>query len=533
MLRLRRARVGRTAISASSVVRSLRRRSSAGDAPTAGDGLLHPIVLAAIALLVINDQALKRVWPGVVTGKLSDVAGLVFAPLLLVAAAELVASARGRWTGPRTRPVTIAVAAVGLGFAAVKLIPEAEAAWELALGVVQWPVSALADLTAGRGPAPVRSVVSTPDATDLVALPAIWLAHAIGLGRVRRAQTRDGDATQALGGAWWYELGVSVLTVTMLAGAILDGWSHVHDPASLETVLTPSHAVVYVSFALVALLVFAPLLAARLEGRDPIRAVPLGFGWSVVGVVAFGVTGLLDLGWHLLFGLEADTEALLSPTHLGLGATSALIASGPVRAAWLRRDDVRRPAAATWPRFLPALLAVVTIAGVAAFALHPVNLFVDAWPRWPYGRYDATWYAPNLGVAGAIVPTVILFTALLELLRRWPSLPAGTATVLFGGTIAGLTFLHDNQVLVGAPVLGGVLVDLVLLGIPGGPASRRWLVAGLGPALVFAACFVVLSRTGPVAWSAHLIGGTVAIAALTGLTLALLARQPPVPASGD
>ena len=118
---------------------------------------------------------------------------------------------------------------------------------------------------------------------------------------------------------------------------------------------------------------------------------------------------------------------------------------------------------------------------MAAFALHPVNLFVDAWPRWPYGRFDATWYAPNLGIAGAIIPTLLVVIPLLELLRRWPILPAGTATILVGGTMAGLTFLHDGQVLVGAPILGGFLIDLVLLAAPRGaarPLDRRRPRAG-------------------------------------------------------
>jgi hypothetical protein len=179
------------------------------------------------------------------------------------------------------------------------------------------------------------------------------------------------------------------------------------------------------------------------------------------------------------------------------------------------------------------LLAIVAIAGVAAFALHPLNLFVDAWPTWPYGRFDATWYGPNIGIAGAIVPTLIVTIPLLELVRRWPrALPAGTATLLVGGTMAGLTFLHDGQALVGAPVLGGLLVDLVLLAVAG-RRRGRWLVAGLGPALIFAAWFVVLSRTAPVTWTAHLIGGTVAISALTGLVIAFVGRPAAASATAD
>ena len=49
-----------------------------------GDLLLGVVPLAAIALLFLNDHILKAAWPGLVTGKLSDVAGFVFFPFLLV-----------------------------------------------------------------------------------------------------------------------------------------------------------------------------------------------------------------------------------------------------------------------------------------------------------------------------------------------------------------------------------------------------------------------------------------------------------------
>ena len=41
---------------------------------------MHPVALAAIAVLVVNDHVLKSAYPGWLTGKLSDIAGLVFFP---------------------------------------------------------------------------------------------------------------------------------------------------------------------------------------------------------------------------------------------------------------------------------------------------------------------------------------------------------------------------------------------------------------------------------------------------------------------
>ena len=46
----------------------------------------HPIVLAAGALVVLNDYVLREVSPGWLTGKLSDAGFLVVAPVFLAAA---------------------------------------------------------------------------------------------------------------------------------------------------------------------------------------------------------------------------------------------------------------------------------------------------------------------------------------------------------------------------------------------------------------------------------------------------------------
>ena len=48
--------------------------------------LAHPLAVGSLVLLALNDHVLKQAWPGWVTGKLSDLAGLVVAPLVLAVA---------------------------------------------------------------------------------------------------------------------------------------------------------------------------------------------------------------------------------------------------------------------------------------------------------------------------------------------------------------------------------------------------------------------------------------------------------------
>jgi hypothetical protein len=136
---------------------------------------MHPIALAAIALLVINDHVLKQLAPGIVTGKLSDFAGLVFFPLLLAAAAEYAGIRRGMTT------IVIAAIATAVAFAAIKLFAPAADLYRVALAMLQWPFRAARALLIGTALPPVGRVSLVADPTDLVALVA--LAVPIGLGR--------------------------------------------------------------------------------------------------------------------------------------------------------------------------------------------------------------------------------------------------------------------------------------------------------------------------------------------------------------
>lgn len=106
-----------------------------------------PFTAGALAVLALNDHVLKQAWPGLVTGKLSDAAGLVVAPPLV---ALLLALTRVRWS-----PLLV----TGVGFAVVKTLPLAADAASAALGWV-------------AGPSYVRA-----DPTDLLTLPALLLAH--------------------------------------------------------------------------------------------------------------------------------------------------------------------------------------------------------------------------------------------------------------------------------------------------------------------------------------------------------------------
>jgi hypothetical protein len=134
---------------------------------TASRAILSPVALCAIALLVLNDHVLKAAAPGFVTGKLSDVAGLVFFPLLLAGAAEQFGLRRG------VRAIALAALATGVVFAAVKLWAPAGDLYRVGLAVLQWPFRAAAALVAGDALPALGRVHLTADPTDVLALPAL------------------------------------------------------------------------------------------------------------------------------------------------------------------------------------------------------------------------------------------------------------------------------------------------------------------------------------------------------------------------
>jgi hypothetical protein len=101
--------------------------------------LTHPLFTGAVALLAVNDHVLKARWPGLITGKLSDIAGVI-----MIAIACTAISGRS----------TLSTRVTALAFTLLKTWP---------------PVAAWA--------APVLGGVTRTDPTDLIALFALIPLH--------------------------------------------------------------------------------------------------------------------------------------------------------------------------------------------------------------------------------------------------------------------------------------------------------------------------------------------------------------------
>ena len=143
------------------------------------DALVQPVPLAALTLLLLNDHVLKASFPGWPTGKLSDVAGMVLLPFVLLAGWELVRIARPglRAAGPRLAVASVIVAVAA--FTAIEVVPIGSDLYRSGLGGVQPPFRALAALVGSEALPGFAPVQVTSDLSDLLTLPAALVVLAV------------------------------------------------------------------------------------------------------------------------------------------------------------------------------------------------------------------------------------------------------------------------------------------------------------------------------------------------------------------
>ena len=152
-------------------------------------GLLLAVApLVATVLLVVNDTWAKSHWPGFVTGKASDAAGLFLLPVVLIAALEVARNLSGLPWVDRRRDAAIVGIAVACGFVGVKGAPLGATLYGHVLGVVRWPLSAMINVAAGQGLPGLGVVDVVADPSDILTLPAVLLAFAFLASRCQNSQ---------------------------------------------------------------------------------------------------------------------------------------------------------------------------------------------------------------------------------------------------------------------------------------------------------------------------------------------------------
>jgi len=314
-----------------------------------------------------------------------------------------------------------------------------------------------------------------------------------------------------------------------LVGALTDANAHINDPR-LEQFFTPWHALLYSGVLAVGLSIGYVAWRNRERGYAWTRAVPPGYGLTLVGVGVLGVAGIGDLIWHSLYGIERDIPAITSPTHMLIILGILLVVAGPLRSAYTRpAAEVR--GLAQLPMILSVLL-MYTMITLPLQYLHPFSYRfaqfgdVDLFAGRPFPAVDS-YLAEGLGLASILVTTAVLMGIVLFLVRRWQLL-FGALTLILTVNIAALGALQRDFSLVPAAFATGLLGDLLILTLRPSPARPNLfrLFAFLLPAILFTAYFVTLFLTSQVVWIIHLWVGSIFAAGWVGWAMSYLVVPP-------
>lgn len=311
---------------------------------------------------------------------------------------------------------------------------------------------------------------------------------------------------------------MALLSAWYLGGLFLDGWAHSHGKVD-SSFFTPWHAVFYAGFFAVASLIVVSWLRGLQRGYDWRQALPVGYLASLAGVAIFLIGGAGDMVWHELFGVEADVEALVSPTHLILAVGMLLILSGPLRSAWNSTNTDTM----SWYALGPVIFSSLYTLSLLTFFLGYGHPFVDVWPtveavqRHPVGDEIVV---HSIGLAGALLQTLLMMGVILFLVQRW-QLPFGALSLVITVSLALVTITHDEYRLIPAAIVAGLAAD-GLVGWLKPSAERvtalRLFAFGV-PAVLYLAYFVLLGLLNDNTWSIHLWVGTIVLAGAAGLLL--------------
>jgi hypothetical protein len=311
---------------------------------------------------------------------------------------------------------------------------------------------------------------------------------------------------------WWFGIGL-----------FFDGWAHIeHLPDSFWTIW---HAILYSGFAATAT-VIAGAVAIRRQAVPSWRAaIPRGYEASLVGAFVFAVGGLLDMGWHLAFGVEVGNDALLSPSHLLLALGGALLATGPLRADLYRGDRSRSLA-----ERLPMVLSLTAFFSLLTF----FTLYADPYNPMLGSRFtnlgdDAMFR----GLLGMFLFSGLLSGVVLVMVRR-TVLPVGTLPLLLGVNATAMNLMHSHGpvqivltfigVSLGTGVIGEILVATLHPSAERPVALRA--VAVLVPMVFWSLYFTAVLFLRGLGWSVTFVSGAIVLCGVVGLLLSYIAIPP-------
>jgi hypothetical protein len=308
----------------------------------------------------------------------------------------------------------------------------------------------------------------------------------------------------------------------LIAGIYADGWAHNHLP--LDNFFTPWHGILYTGVLAVTIFLVGTFVRNRLRGCTIRHAMPAGYELSLLGAILFFFAGIGDMFWHILFGIELNLDAALSPTHISIVIATTLIVAGPFRATWSRTGTSSKHDFVTLLPMLLSLTYMLSAITIIAQVAHP---FVFLWPS---ASQQMPFSNQALAVVSIVLQTVILMELVLLMVRRW-MLPFGALALVFTLNMALLSLMQDHYLMILVAALAGIIADILIWQLKPSvkqPGTLR-LFAFAVPTVLYLLYFLTLELTTGVNWSIHLWLGSTVVAGITGYLLTYLLVPPALP----
>lgn len=323
-----------------------------------------------------------------------------------------------------------------------------------------------------------------------------------------------------------FDVGMLLCLSLLIGGSYSDGWAH-NNVAGLDTFFTPWHAVLYVGFLFSALYLIGGAVLGRMSGRPWSKALPQGYGYSLLGVAIFTLGGIGDMLWHIFFGVEVSVEATVSPTHLMLLLGVSLLYLGPLRAALSRQARGRSIAT------LPAILSLTYFWMMCTFFTQwasPFSYTASAASFAPSGKGLSS---DALAIAALLLQTSFLTGTFLFVASRF-RMPPWAFTVALTLQATGTSIMNEHELSTGpAPIIAtavaaGLLCDVLYQRLQPTPScKKRWLTFGAAvPAIVFGLYYATVTALSGTWWSIHLLAGAPVLSCGLGYLLAWLSLSP-------
>ena len=312
--------------------------------------------------------------------------------------------------------------------------------------------------------------------------------------------------------------------VWMMSGLFIDGWAHQANKP--ETFFSPWHGVLYSGFV-AAVAWFA--YAGRRSGRSLNPAGGLD-RLAGLGFLLFAAGGVADGVWHEIFGVEADLEALVSPSHLALFFGGFLMVSSPLRLARQRSLDepAREPRQLRWADWAPQGISLTLSTALIGFFTLYLSPFGGVGGDSP-GNGRLGELLEVAGLASVLAFNLLLIGAFLFAVTHWRP-PFGFATLLFGGVALGMAGLEGFALVeLAIPmIVAGLVADLLM--------ARRTPAAVAAPAVsavMWVGYFSVAHLSYGITWTIELWAGSIVLAAAASALMATLVIGPRHSSIGD